>query len=122
MGDKKMVLAVDDDLMLLELIKKLLISKYDVETVSSAASALSFLNSNKVDIILLDIEMPNVSGFDFLYDIRKVPSYMYVPIIIVSGNTGKEFFDEAKKSSAFDVITKPVKKELLIETIERAFA
>ena len=64
--------------------------------------------------------MPNISGFDFLYDIRKIPSYMHVPIIIISGNTEKEFFKEARSSSAFDVLTKPVKKEVLISIIEKA--
>jgi len=64
--------------------------------------------------------MPNISGFDFLYDIRKIPSYIEVPIIIVSGNTDREFFTKARNSSAFDVITKPVGKELLIQTIEKA--
>lgn len=122
MESKKTVLAIDDNQMMLELFKKMLEYKYDVRTVDSASEALSYLNANKADIILLDIEMPNISGFDFLYDIRKIPSYMAVPIIIVSGNTGQDFFHEAKNSSAFDVLTKPVKKEILIDSIEKALA
>ena len=122
MANKKAVLAIDDNLMMLDLIQKMLDGIYNVSTVNSAANALNFLNNNKVDLILLDIEMPNVSGFDFLYDIRKIPSYMDVPIIIVSGNSGQDFFREAKSSSAFDVLTKPVKKEQLIDTIEKALA
>ena len=122
MENTKIVLAIDDNLVQLDIFQKILTPKYDVRPAKSASDAISFLNLNKVDIILLDIEMPNINGFDFLYDIRKIPSYMDVPIIIVSGNSGQEFFKQARSSSAFDVLTKPVTKEILIGTIEKALA
>ena len=122
MEDKKIVLAIDDNLVQLELFQKLLNSKYDVRVVKSASNALHYLNTNVADIILLDIEMPNITGFDFLEDIRKIPSYMNVPIIIVSGKTGQDFLDQARNSSAFDVLTKPVTPEILTSIIEKALA
>ena len=82
MADKKMVLAIDDNVQQLSEFKSILIPKYDLRVVKSASEAIGFLNKNKADIILLDIEMPNISGFDFLDDIRKIPSYIVVPIII----------------------------------------
>ena len=120
MNKKKSVLAIDDNAIQLNLFKNVLGHKYEVFTVNSAANALRFLNANNVDCILFDIEMPHVSGFDFLHDIRKIPSYMDAPIIIVSGKSGPDFFKEAKNSSAFDVLTKPVEPDMLIETIEKA--
>jgi len=120
MENKKTILAIDDNAMQLEMFDRMLSAKYDIRTVNSASSALAFMNSNEVDAILLDIEMPNITGFDFLFDIRKIPSYMNVPIIIVSGNSGQDFYNKAKSSSAFDVLGKPVKNDLLIETIENA--
>ena len=122
MENRKSVLIIDDEAMMLELIKKMLEGSYDVSCVNSASAAIHFLNANKVDVILLDITMPNINGFDFLEDIRRIPSYMGAPIIIVSGNTGKEFQDQARNSTAFDVLTKPVKKDLLIEAIEKSLA
>ena len=122
MGDKKIVLAIDDNMMQLDMFKKMLEIKYDVRTANSASHALNYLNSDKADIILLDIEMPNISGFDFLLDIRRIPSYMDVPIVIVSGTVGPGFTKEAKDASAFDVLHKPVKADDLIETIEKALA
>ncbi|MCL2044223.1 MAG: response regulator [Treponema sp.] len=122
MEDKKIVLAIDDNLVQLELFQKLLSHKYDIRVVKSASDALHYLNTNVANIILLDIEMPNITGFDFLDDIRKIPSYMNVPIIIVSGKTGQDFFDQARSSSAFDVLTKPVTPEILVDVIEKAFA
>jgi len=122
MGTKKRILAIDDNAVQLNVFKNILSEKYELSTENSATTGLKFLNSNEVDLILLDIAMPNITGFDFLYDIRKIPSYMIVPIIIVSGKTGPDFFNEAKKSSAFDVLSKPVEPELLINTIERALS
>jgi len=122
MENKKIVLAIDDNVQQLTEFKCVLVPKYDLRVVKSASEAMSFLNTYKSDIILLDIEMPNISGFEFLGDIKKIPSYMHVPIIIVSGNTGPEFFKKARNSSAADVLTKPVRPEALIETIEKALA
>jgi DNA-binding NtrC family response regulator len=121
MENKKLILAVDDNAMQLEIYNKILASDYDVRTVDSAADALSFLNTNgEADVILLDIAMPNVSGFDFLHDVRKIPSYSTVPIIIVSGKSGTDFYNEAKRSGAFEVLGKPVKSEELLATIKKA--
>jgi len=119
MEKKKTVLAIDDNVQQLKEFQYFLTPQYDLRVVKAASEAISFLNNNKVDIILLDIEMPNISGFEFLYDIRKIPSYLEVPIIIVSGNTGKDFFNEARKSSAADVLTKPVLQKDLVDAIEK---
>jgi len=122
MENKKIVLAIDDNVQQLTEFKCILVPKYDLRVVKSASEAMSFLNTYISDVILLDIEMPNISGFEFLSDIRKIPSYMDVPIIIVSGNTGQEFFKKARNSTAADVLTKPVKPETLIGAIEKALA
>ena len=119
MENKKIVLSIDDNVQQLTEFKTFLASKYDFRAVKAASEALNFLNNNHVDIILLDIEMPNISGFEFLQDIRKIPSYINVPIIIISGNSGEDFYKKARNSSAADVLTKPVTQELLVEKIEK---
>jgi PleD family two-component response regulator len=120
MTDRKTVLAIDDNVQQLNEFKSFLGQKYDLRVVKSASEAISFLNKNKSDIILLDIEMPNISGFEFLEDIRKIPSYKSMPIIIVSGNSGYDFLNKAKNTSAAAVLIKPVNPEILIETIEKS--
>ena len=122
MESRKKILAIDDNAVQLNVFKNILSEKYELYTENSATNGLKFLNSNEVDLILLDIAMPNITGFDFLYDIRKIPSYMIVPIVIVSGKTGQDFLSEAKKSSAFDVLGKPVEPDILIQTIEKALS
>jgi len=120
MEGKKVVFAIDDNAFQLKLYKEMLVPRYDLRVAKNAAAALSFLNANTVDVILLDIEMPDISGFEFFADIRKVPSCMNVPVIIVSGNTGDEFLGQARKTGAADVLVKPVTPEVLVAVIEKA--
>ena len=122
MENKKIVLSIDDNPQQLREFKAMLVPRYDFRAVKAASEAISFLNANKVDIILLDILMPNISGFEFLEDIRKIPSYMDVPIIIVSGNTEPGFLMQAEQSSVADVLPKPVTAGNLINSIEKALA
>jgi two-component system chemotaxis response regulator CheY/putative two-component system response regulator len=119
---KNIVLAIDDDKIQLAVFKGILAKKYDLRTANSASEAMNYINNYSADAILLDFKMPNISGFDFLNDIRKIPGYVNVPIIIVSGNEGKEFLDQVKASTAFAVMSKPVVPEDLIETIEKAIS
>jgi len=119
---KNIVLAIDDDKIQLAVFKGILARKYDLRTANSASEAMNYINNYLADVILLDFKMPNISGFDFLNDIRKIPGYIDVPIIIISGNEGKEFLEQAKASTAFAVMSKPVVPEDLIETIEKAIS
>jgi len=122
MDEKKIVLAVDDNLQQLSEFKSILIPQYDLRVVKSASEALAFIIRNKLDVILLDIEMPNINGFEFLNDLMRTSSYKNTPIIIVSGNSGQEFMDRAKSFNVFDVLIKPIKPDDLISMIEKALA
>jgi CheY-like chemotaxis protein len=120
MSGKRAILAIDDDVTQLQMYKNFLGSAYDLTLVKSASEALGIIDKIDFDLILLDIEMPHVSGFEFLHEIRKKPRFMTKPIIIVSSHTEQNFLDHAQKSSAFDVLTKPVNAQGLINKIEEA--
>jgi CheY-like chemotaxis protein len=122
MSSGKVILAIDDNVQQLTEFKSILVPKYDLRVVKAASEAIAFLNKSDSDLILLDIEMPNISGFEFLEDIRKIPSYITTPVIIISGNYGSEFENKVKNSSAVGYLTKPVKPEALINIIEKALA
>ena len=119
---KATVLAIDDNIQQLSEFKSMLVPKYDLRVVKAASEAVSFLIKTNADVILLDIEMPNVNGFEFLSDVRKIPSYISTPIIIISGNSGADFIAKAKSTSACDVLIKPVRPDMLTAAIEKALA
>ena len=118
---KIVVLAIDDNLQQLSEFKTILSQKFDLRVVKAASEAIAFLNKNKSDVLLLDIEMPNISGFEFLEDIKRIPSYINVPVIVVSGNSGHEFTNKAKGFGAAAVLGKPVNPEVLINMIEKVY-
>jgi len=120
MANKTIVLAIDDNAQILKEFEQFLVPRYELRVVKAASEAIVFLNKSKCDIILLDIDMPNIDGFQFLHDIRRIPSYFEVPIIIVSGTKGEEFFKKARSSAADDFLPKPVSQEQLTGAIERA--
>jgi len=122
MTGRAIVLAVDDNAQILKEFEALLTPRYDLRVVKAASDAIAFLNNNKCDVILLDIDMPNINGFQFLHDIRKIPSYFKVPIIIVSSNSGEEYFKKARSSTASDVLVKPVSQDRLVGAIQKALA
>ena len=119
---RKSILAIDDNVTQLKIFEKLLKSVYELALVKSASEALGLLQNRSFDLILLDIEMPDVSGFEFLHEIRKIPEYMTKPVVIVTSHSEPDFLAHAKKSSASGVLTKPVDSEQLHKTIELAFS
>ena len=121
MAEKKNILSIDDDPMVLRVLTALLTPTYDLRISKSAADAMSLMDQLLPDLILLDIEMPNISGFEFLHTIKKNPKYMNIPVVIVSGHCETEFVIHAERSGAIGVVAKPIIQEELIKKINFAF-
>ena len=121
MADKKKILAIDDDPVFLRTLTSYLNPSFDLQISKSAAEATILLKDVKPDLILLDIEMPDISGFEFLHDIKKNPLLMKTPVIIVSGHTETEFVIHAEASGANGVVSKPVNREDLLHKISEVF-
>ena len=120
MEEKKIILAIDDDPVVLGLFTSLLTPAYDLRISKSAADASIFMDKVKPNLILLDIEMPNISGFEFLHTIKKNPRHMNVPVVVVSGHCDTAFREHAKKGGASAVVPKPVKADELLKSISDA--
>jgi DNA-binding response OmpR family regulator len=79
------------------------------------------LDTTKVDMILLDMEMPKVSGLDFLKQLRKSPAFYHIPVIIVSSHGTADIIISAKKTGAKDFVVKPINPKTLLEKVHAAF-
>ena len=113
------ILSVDDSQIVQISIKRILTGRYNLLFASQAADALKILNRNSVDLVLLDLTMPDVDGLDFCKIIRKIPQFQNLPIIMVTARDG--FFDKIKGQMAGSngYITKPFKPEELLEMINK---
>jgi putative two-component system response regulator len=90
-----------------------LADNYDVALAKSGAMALKVCAAEKPDLILLDVEMPEMNGFEVLARIKLNPYLSNVPVIFLTGNIDVETEVRALKSGAADFITKPVEKAIL---------
>jgi len=71
------------------------------------------------DIVLLDIEMPRMDGYEFLATIRAQPAYATLPIVMLTSRGGDKHRDKAKALGATDYMVKPFQEDVLMQTIER---
>jgi putative two-component system response regulator len=117
---RKVILAVDDIIPILKATGKILENTFEVCLAKSIETASRILKTKKVDLILLDIEMPEMSGFEYMKHLQEVPQYRDIPVIFVSSHATREFFRQAISSGAKDFIVKPVSPNVLIEKIHAA--
>jgi CheY-like chemotaxis protein len=117
MADKKTVLAIDDLPLDLAVFENILCPYYNLKISTSAPEALTLLAAAKPDLIILDIEMPGMSGFEFLHEIRKFPQTMNTPVIVVTAHEGEEFANHAASQGANKTLTKPVNPSCLLEQV-----
>jgi CheY-like chemotaxis protein len=104
---KKVILTIDDMSEVLLSINEILGEEYDVRLVKSATAGLGLLNKEHVDLALLDVEMPVMSGVDILRSIRHNPDLKDLPVVFITSNTTKFIVQQAAGLGIEGYITKP---------------
>ena len=118
---KKTILAVDDTAIILTRIVNTLRDFYRVVTVNSGVRALKYLELEKPDLILLDIQMEHKDGIETLRDIRSMKEMADIPVIMLTGVEDKEVILKSVELGICDYVLKPFASEDLLERIRRAF-
>lgn len=119
MDNKNAVLIVDDDPALLKMAGELLKNDYAVSCVKSGSDALALLATDYIpDIILLDVDMPEMSGFDTLAKLRETEDIQDVPVVFLTGANQPASELKGLASGAVDYITKPFIKEILLARLK----
>ena len=111
--DTVRILVIDDDSTMLHFVEQLISSSYTVYLANSGESALSFLKNNRVDLILLDIRMPNMDGFETIVHIRKLKNFETTPIVFFTANDDLEAEAKCLSAGGADFIRKPFLPEVL---------
>ena len=116
---KQHILVVDDDPMMLKLIKEQLKDNYTVATAVNGAIALKFLETRSTDLILLDYEMPGQNGAQILEKIRNNPTMAKLPVIFLTGMKDKDKIQQVVQMKPQGYLLKPIEREALINSIKR---
>ena len=112
------ILVVDDSEDTTEMLRQLLeISGAKVRTASSGAEALKVLCQQEFDVVISDVSMPEMDGFEFLRQLRTLPNYKHVPVLALTGFGGPEDIERAMTAGFFSHITKPFDLDKLAATL-----
>lgn len=115
------ILVIDDSTTNIVLLEAVLTEKgYLIETALNAKEALMRLEKQIPDLILLDLLMPKISGFDFLEQLRRDERTKKTPVVVISAlNTDDENFHKIKSLDAVDFLRKPIDIQYLISLVGR---
>ncbi len=117
---KKKILAIDDEKSIRFIIENTFNKDFDVTSISNGMDALFYLQSgNMPDLIICDVEMPVLNGFEFIKRIRESGFFDEIPLIMLSGK--EESADKIKcfEMGADDYVLKPFNPKELIARIKR---
>ncbi len=116
MNEKSSVIIVDDNVNLLDIFKNGLSSKgYLCKTVTNAASALELISKTSFDILLTDVAMPDMNGFELTEKVKRIRPN--IAVIIMTGFIDNFSYNMAIEARATDFIKKPFTLEELMEKV-----
>lgn len=116
---RRSIMAVDDDIINQMTLEAILSVNYDFTAVSSGPEALAQLPNQSVDLILLDINMPEMNGFEVLAALQANEATKDIPVIILTGDSDQETEVQGIQAGAFDFVHKPFIPTLILRRIER---
>jgi len=118
--DKIAILFVDDSASMREMVRFTLEGAgYEVLESSDGVEALQFAEENKVNLVITDVNMPNMDGITLIAELRKLTDYKFTPILTLTTEGGIEKKLEGKKAGATGWIVKPFDPDSLLSTIRR---
>ena len=117
-SDRNKIIIVDDDITNLTVGKNALADKYDVFTAPSGAKLFQLLEKLTPDMILLDIEMPGISGYEVIRKLKSSEKPAEIPVVFLTSIIDPESEVKGLNLGAIDYITKPFSRELLLKRIE----
>lgn len=114
----KHILIIDNNVKNLKLAEKTLKPFYKVSLLISGAQTLKFLGKNKPDLILLDINMPHMDGFETLGKIKEIPGMDNIPVIFLSASSDSESEAKGLELGAVDFINKPFVPQSMLSRVK----
>jgi CheY-like chemotaxis protein len=111
---RKKILAVDDSQTILLLERAILAPAFDVVTAKTGEDGVGAAMAEAPDLVLMDLEMPGISGFEATRQLRAQPSTRSVPIILVTSHNEAESLEGAFVNGCTDYVIKPIDEDELL--------
>lgn len=117
--DKNIILVVDDDKTNLAHAQNILLPKYRIAASNSGKAALKYLENHRPDLILLDINMPDMDGFEVMEQIREQEKTKMIPVIFLTADNLAETEVKCFRMGAMDYVTKPFVPDILLSRVDK---
>jgi DNA-binding response OmpR family regulator len=113
------IVAIEDDLTFLNLLRMHLAgSGHEVLIAEDAVVGLRAIIDNAPDLILLDLSVPYLDGFEMIEALHTDPATRNIPVIVLTGRSDDETYTQARRLGAAQLLTKPVARDLLMKAID----
>jgi PAS domain S-box-containing protein len=116
--DRATILLVDDNADMRDYIRRLLSGTYTVDTAADGVAALEAIERNPPDLVLTDVMMPRMDGFELLRSLRSNAATQDIPIVLLSARAGEESQIEGLEAGADDYLIKPFSARELVARVE----
>ena len=114
----KNILIVDDTETNIDILLELLSDKYEVSVALDGQSALEIVADENIDLILLDIMMPNIDGFKVCQQLKENKLTKNIPVIFITAKTDEDSIEKAYEVGGIDYVTKPFKSRELLARVK----
>ncbi len=114
------ILAVDDSASMRQMVSFTLKGAgYDVIEASDGVEALNIARGKSVNLVITDVNMPNMDGITLIRELRNLPAYKFTPLLMLTTESGAEKKQEGKAAGATGWIVKPFNPDQLLGTIKK---
>ncbi|MCG8427687.1 MAG: response regulator [Chromatiales bacterium] len=114
------ILAVDDSASMRQMVSFTLKGAgYEVLEAADGVEALSIAKTRSVDLVITDVNMPNMDGISLIQNLRTLPSYKFTPLLMLTTESSAEKKQQGKAAGATGWIVKPFNPEQLLNTVKK---
>jgi putative two-component system response regulator len=119
---REIIFIVDDDMTILAIAKKMIEAQFEVFTMPSGQKLFQVLEKITPALIFLDVEMPDMNGFDVIKKLKASEKTVNIPVVFLTGTLDEERETEGRSLGAVDFLVKPFSKTLLLEKAQAHIA
>ena len=116
---QKLIFIIDDNDANLTAAASALENEFNALTMPSAQKMFSMLGKKKADLIILDIEMPEMTGLEAIVKLKENPEWKDIPVLFLTGYSDEKLLSDARQAGALDVINKPIIAKKLITIVKK---
>ena len=114
------ILAVDDSVAMRQMVEVTLTSAgHDVRQAKDARQALELAGANAFDLVIADVNMPEMDGLALVRELRGMPAYKHIPLLVLTTEASAERKSEGREAGATGWLVKPFNPERLIATVAK---